>query len=145
MNKVLLVCCGLFSMTCQAEFWQWQHQSSEKFNGVWQGVAIQDNGSSWPITVTLSSNDLYLINYPSFMCGGMLEIVGEYNSDLIFKEVLNYGIDNCHNNNSKIVLTKGEGDTLRYIWYYGNYENNGKKAAVATLTRQAVLSKYLEM
>ena len=134
MNKIFLMSLALLSLACQAN--AEQKSVLQEVEGVWNGIAIQDNNSKWPIKVTISSDD-YWIDYPSLNCGGMMELVKENSDSLVFKEVLTYGMENCYNN-GKTVLIKSKDDKLRYYWYF---ENNGKKAAAGELSRESASAK----
>jgi hypothetical protein len=130
MNKVFLFCCVLLSTSCQADSWQVASILTE-VEGIWEGTGKQDDGSNWPVKITINS-DNYLVEYPSLNCGGSLKLLRENDESLVFQEVLNYGFDACHND-GKTVLIKAKNDhnTLRYQWYH----KNGGKAAVGELKR----------
>lgn len=125
MKRLFLLCCCLFSLTCQAD------STLQQMTGVWQGAGKQDNNSKWTIKVTIRP-ERYTIDYPSLNCGGMLELVKESSDSLVFREVLTYGTERCYNN-GKTVLIRVNDTKIRYYWYF---ENNDKKAAVGELSRQ---------
>ncbi len=129
MKKFFLIGCCLFSIACLAE--GQQKTVLQQLEGIWTGLAVQDNNSRWAIKVTIHPES-YLIDYPSLNCGGTMELVKENEDSLVFKEILTYGIDSCYNN-GKTVLIKSKDNKVRYYWYF---ENNGKKAAVGELSRQ---------
>lgn len=135
MYKFLWLCCGLLSMTCQAD--SEQNITLRQFIGIWQGSGKQDNNSNWTIKATINP-DHYLIDYPSLNCGGTLELIKENDTSLVFREVLTYGLNGCYNH-GKTVLIKVTDDTLRYYWYH---ENGGRKAAAGKLTRQTVSEQH---
>jgi hypothetical protein len=130
----LLIFCSLLSIYCQADLSK--TTALHEFEGVWQGIGKQDDGSVWSISITLSPES-YLIAYPSLACGGTLELFKANENSLIFREVLKYGLENCINE-GKTVLIKSTDNMLRYYWYYGI---KGKKGAAGKLTRQFFLKK----
>lgn len=129
MKRLFLLGCFLFSIPCQAE--DGPTTVLQQMEGVWTGLAVQDNNSRWSIKVTIRPEH-YSIDYPSLKCGGIMELMKENEDSLVFKEVLTYGADTCYNN-GKTVLIKSNPNKIRYYWYF---ENNGKKAAFAELSRQ---------
>lgn len=134
MNKFFLICFGLLAMACQAD--TGQKALLQELNGVWGGEAIQDDNSRWTIKLSIQPES-YVIDYPTLKCGGMMELVKENLDSLVFREVLTYGTNRCYNN-GKTVLIKANDNKIRYYWYF---ENNGRKAAFAELSRQGEVIK----
>jgi hypothetical protein len=100
------------------------------FDGVWEGVGIQDNNSSWSIKVTISSGR-YTIDYPSLSCGGELTLLQESSGNIEFREKITYGINACITGGTTI-LTKVGKTGAEYQWFYPN----GNKGATGTLMRK---------
>lgn len=107
-----------------------QTSTASQFTGEWTGTGTQSDGSHWSIRVN-SRPDGYFIEYPSLLCGGVWKLVKATKSDLVFKEMLIYGIERCVDH-GEVVIHKLAEDKASYAW--SNKTN--KITATGNLTRK---------
>jgi hypothetical protein len=127
MNKIIFVSSLLLSLSCLAD--AGQSDTISRFTGEWQGAGQQDNGTQWSIRVNIRP-PLYVIDYPSLTCGGVLRLIKTTDTSLVFKETLTYGIAQCINHGD-VVLNKVAEHTAGYHWF----SSRDKMQAVGRLTR----------
>lgn len=127
MNKFVLVGSLLLSVSCLAD--AGQRDTISRFTGEWQGAGQQDNGTQWSIRVNIRP-PLYVIDYPSLTCGGVLRLIKTTDTSLVFKETLTYGIAQCINHGD-VVLNKVAEHEAGYHWF----STHDKMQAVGNLTR----------
>lgn len=133
MTKVVFICSLLLSLSCLADT---KHDETlTSFIGEWEGAGKQVNGSEWSIRLNIYPK-LYVIDYPSLVCGGVLRLINTTATSLVFKETLTYGIKRCINHGD-VVLNKVVEHKARYHWF--SSQNN--MDAVGDLTRKVPASK----
>jgi hypothetical protein len=100
----------------------------EDIDGEWFGIGEQfEENSSWNIKLKINSNNnLYEIEYPDLECKGNLILIINEPSNIVFKEKINIGINNCVNN-LKAELFIINSNKIRINYYY-----NGSKEPSAT-------------
>lgn len=128
MNKFIFVCSLLLSLSCLAD--TGQSDTLNQFTGEWEGVGKQDNDTQWSIRVNIRPN-LYVIDYPSLTCGGVLTLLNTTDTSLVFKETLTYGFAQCINH-GEVVLNKVAEHKADYHWF----SSQNKMEAVGNLTRK---------
>ncbi|MSP27248.1 MAG: hypothetical protein EXR80_02050 [Methylococcales bacterium] len=128
MNKLIFICSLLLSLSCLAD--AEKNQTLNQFTGEWEGAGKQVDGSHWSIRVNIRSN-LYVIDYPSLTCGGVLTLIKTTDTSLVFKETLTYGIARCINH-GEVVLNKIAEHKAGYHWF----DKQNKIEAVGELTRR---------
>ena len=103
--------------------------------GTWVGEGKQwndgdrsgDPDDEWTVRIGLGASGASggTIEYPDLACGGTLEYVGPNTDagaqagDMIFREKLTYGTDNCADGGT--VLLRPSGDALIYAWAIDGY------------------------
>lgn len=133
MNKFLFFCSLLFSLSCLAD--AKQSNTLNQFIGEWEGTGTQSDGSHWSIRVN-SRPDGYFIDYPSLVCGGVWKPIKITESNLVFKEILIYGIDRCLDH-GEVVIHKIADNKARYSWS----SSKSKIQAAGDLTRKSTSNK----
>lgn len=102
-------------------------------DGVWYGKGDQfDNNTSWNIKLKINSyTNVYQIEYPDLECSGYLRLVNEEKNSIIFKEIINKGVNNCVNNlRAELFIIDSNNIKINY-YYDGSNELN----ATGYLTR----------
>jgi hypothetical protein len=127
MNNPVFIGSLLLSLSCFAD--AGQSDTLSRFTGEWQGAGQQDNGSQWSIRVNIRP-PLYVIDYPSLTCGGVLTLIKTTDTSLVLKETLTYGIAQCINHGD-VVLNKVAEHKAGYHWF----SSRDKMQAVGSLTR----------
>jgi hypothetical protein len=112
MTKFIFICSLLLSLSCLAN--AGQNDTLNQFMGEWEGAGKQDNGTQWSIRVNIRPT-LYVIDYPSLTCGGVLTLIKTTDTSLVFKETLTYGIAQCINQ-GEVVLNKVAEHKAGYHW-----------------------------
>lgn len=102
--------------------------------GVWQGEG-QQQGVSWTISINIQPNE-QLIEYPSLNCGGFLTLLQETEAQLLFKETITFGLENCVDQGF-VELTDQSSNELvyRYYWPGNGGDQLGELAAVGSVTK----------
>lgn len=117
-----------------------------QLKGKWSGQAVQVNASSYPVEMVIDENS-YTIDYPSFKCGGKLELISKRNDVYKFKEELTYNNDasSCYVN-GHIELSFDSPDILSWRLYYptGRYRS-GRMTASSKLARLQESNTYRPM
>ena len=108
---------------------------SRSISGSWEGVGVQDNGSTWAIALKIPTNlvvggSATNIDYPSLNCGGRWTLENISGSNYVFEENIAYGRDNCLVSGT-VEITYNNNDTLSY--FYTSQFGTAK----STLTRVA--------
>jgi len=100
--------------------------------GIWEGVG-QQSGISWTIKIDIKEGG-QLIEYPSLGCGGVLTLLTETDTQLIFREKITFG--GCVDNGF-VELTDESSNKLIYRWYYPDANNKqGRLGATGSMTRK---------
>src|SRR5690606_29023799 len=80
-----------------------EYNYSKSISGVYKGTAYQpDVNETWSIEINLKEKQPY-ITYPSLGCGGILNFIEKEGTSFIFREIIQYGHNNCIDN-MKVVL-----------------------------------------
>ena len=89
----------------------------KQFNGTWEGLGLQTNGSEWTIEVKIDSNTKkYTIKYPSLSCGGILTFKSSSLNKVEFYEKITYGTSQCIDGGITS-LEKTSQDKANFYWY----------------------------
>ena len=101
--------------------------------GQWKGTGSQP-GSSWEIAINIQS-DKQLIEYPDVKCGGILLLVEQSPTRLLFKENITHGGQNCPSG-GLIELSDQPDASLAFRYYYPLEGNRlGALGATGTIKR----------
>jgi hypothetical protein len=98
----------------------------EDIDGVWYGTGQQfDDNSSWSIKLNINSyNNLYEIEYPDLECKGNLILINNELGNIIFKEKIYTGLNNCVNNlRAELFIINSNKIKINY-YYNGSNELN---------------------
>ena len=133
MNKVIFFCSLLLSLPYLAN--AGQSDTINQFTGEWEGTGKQVNNTQWTIRVNIHPK-LYVIDYPSLICGGKLTLIKSTDTSLVFKETLTYGITRCINH-GEVVLNKVAEYEAGYHWF----SRKDKLEAFGNLTRKSPIGK----
>ncbi len=93
-------------------------------DGIWTGnKSFSGSTNSWTATLHVDNiNNSYLIDYPTFQCGGYLELLSTDDSGVsLFKEHLTYGASKCGSdkvevsmqNDNRLSFVAKDGDTVK--------------------------------
>lgn len=102
--------------------------------GVWEGEG-QQTSVSWTIKITLNENET-LIEYPSLNCGGVLSLIEETESQLLFQETITFGLSRCVNL-GYVELTDQSANELVYRYYWPTQDDDKRQdlGAVGSVTK----------
>lgn len=128
MNTFIFVCSLLLSLSCLAD--TERNETINQFMGEWEGMGTQVNDSHWSIRVNIRP-PLYVIDYPSLTCGGVLTLLKTTDTSLVFKETLTYGMSRCINHGD-VVLNNVTEHKAGYHWF----SQQNKMEAFGNLTRK---------
>ena len=98
----------------------------EDIDGVWYGTGQQfDDNSSWNIKLNINSyNNLYEIEYPDLECKGNLILINNEPGNIVFKEKIYTGLNNCVNNlRAELFIINSNKIKINY-YYNGSNELN---------------------
>ena len=98
----------------------------EDIDGVWYGTGQQfDDNSSWNIKLNINSyNNIYEIEYPDLECKGNLVLINNNLGNIVFKEKIYTGLNNCVNNlRAELFIINSNKIKINY-YYNGSNELN---------------------
>jgi len=98
----------------------------EDIDGVWYGTGQQfDDNSSWNIKLNINSyNNIYEIEYPDLECKGNLILINNEPGNIVFKEKIYTGLNNCVNNlRAELFIINSNKIKINY-YYNGSNELN---------------------
>lgn len=122
MNKIILLSALLFS--------------SLSFSQQLTGVGFQkDENESWAIQVDLSSKQNVSVSYPILGCSGKWVLIKEEAKKILFKEVIEEGLDKCIPT-SFISLVKDEVSPTAYRFYIFEQKESKVPYAIGVLEEQ---------
>ena len=84
--------------------------------GVWKGTVVEQDSTSYPVTMVLRGDGGGSIEYPTFPCGGSLTLVGARGRKLVFRESI-AAREVCFNRGTIYVEMQADG-TLSWEWSY---------------------------
>lgn len=100
------------------------------------GVGFQkDENESWAINVDLSSKQNAIVSYPGLGCTGKWTLVKEEAKKILFKEVIEEGLDKCVPTNF-ISLVKDEVSPTAYRFYIFEKKEDKIPYAIGVLEKQ---------
>ncbi len=105
----------------------------EGFYGVWSGFIMRTDGSSTQVEIKITKSGQSKITFPMLSCGGDLLVQQKDLRYVEFKELLNYGQDECLDK-LKIVLIKVDDNQLKYK----EFSQEGEKIAKGVLYRDEI-------
>jgi len=102
-----------------------QSSTLSNYLGTWHGKGAQNgSNSNWSIRVAIQQAGgqgmvASSIDYPSLSCGGQLSFAGADGQNVVFRESLNYGRQNC-TDGGIVQLSALSSEQLAYHWFYAN-------------------------
>lgn len=106
------------------------------FSQQFTGVGFQKNeNESWAITLDLSSKQNATVSYPTLGCSGKWILIKEESKKILFKEVIEEGVDKCVPTNF-VSLVKDEVSPTAYRFYIFEKKEDKIPYAIGVLEQQ---------
>jgi hypothetical protein len=115
MFRILAFLQVVFPLACAAETPFWWEKGQ-----VYLGEGVQSDGPRWSMELTVLSEDLARISYPSIPCAGMLRVISSGKGEVLAEEMITENQRACITG-GLVSLWSDKGGVLRFDWSHGGF------------------------